>query len=81
MTKDKQLQIVAQDYIDMHKNDSIDNWQPWNIFDLDQKLLIIGNNLLSGVYGDVRENDGVYEIEIRGAESCSGNPIIFEFEV
>lgn len=38
-------------------------------------------NLMAGVYGEVREVSlGKFEIEIKGSESYSGYPVLFNFE-
>ena len=72
---------IAQNFVDMHKDNNIDNWQPLQVFEQTKKLETIYDNLINGVYGEVRENSfGEYEIEISGNESKSGNPIVFEWD-
>jgi len=72
---------IAKDFVNLHKENNIENWQPLHVFIENEKLLIIWNYLMGGTYGEVRENDyDEYEIEIPGNQSKTGNPIIFEWE-
>jgi hypothetical protein len=84
-TREEKIEI-AKDYIKNHKNTDIWGWaeqsnaltagNPENNI-----LLNVYDKLMSGDFGEVKENDyDEYEIEISGHESKSGNPIIFEWE-
>jgi len=57
---------IAQEFVDQHKR-----------FDTTSGLLSIYWRLRDGTYGDARCDAGHCEIEIRGFESITGNPIVF----
>ena len=64
-----QKQQIALDFIGQHKNNNVDDWllsAP--------NLESIYYNLIGGLYGDTLDD----YIEISGAESHTGNPIIFD---
>ena len=45
------------------------------------KAIDLYANLMSGVYGEVREvSRGEFQIEIKASESYSGYPVLFNFE-
>ena len=65
----KQREQIALDFIGQHKNNNVDDWllsAP--------NLESIYYNLIGGLYGDTIDD----YIEISGAESYTGNPIIFD---
>lgn len=68
---DKQRMKIAQDYIALHKAAIRLNW----IGD----LLSAYWQLEGGVYGEAHENAGEFWVEIRGLDSDTGNPVIFEW--
>ena len=72
MMNDKQ---IALDYVAMHRDNNIDDWQPLDVFG-DAKLKIIYGNLIAGQYGEIV--DGCVEIAAR--ESKHGRPILYELE-
>lgn len=66
----KQKKVIAKKYADLHRP----HYKPF------YGLLSIFENLIGGVYGEVREESkGEYQIEIGRHESLTGNPVIFEF--
>jgi hypothetical protein len=64
-----QKQQIALYFISQHKNNNVDNW-----LTSAPNLESIYDNLMGGVYGDTEDD----YIEISGAESHTGNPIIFD---
>ncbi|MGH1438224.1 MAG: hypothetical protein ACRBG0_27570 [Lewinella sp.] len=79
MTQAQKNQI-AQDFVDAHKNNNLDEWQVAGI-NKEQKLDSVYNNLVAGVYGNVEIDGNNGTIEIDKFDSRSGNPIIFDFEI
>jgi len=75
---------IAKQYVDLHKKNDIDQWQPLDRFG-DDKYLAIYHKLESGDYGNVKYNDPddltCAEVEIGKFESADGTPKNFEFEV
>jgi len=69
----KEKRAIAKRYADRHRNTYKPNYGLISIFD----------NLINGVFGEVREEiDGdyiIYKIEIGRFECISGNSEIFEF--
>lgn len=65
----KQREQIALDFINQHKNNNLNNW-----LISAPNLESIYDNLMGGVYGDTEDNC----VEISGAESHTGNPIIFD---
>ena len=64
---------IALDYVAMHRDNNIDDWQPIGVSG-DAKLKIIYGNLIAGQYGEIV--DGCVEIAAR--ESKHGRPILYE---
>lgn len=91
MENNKQIEI-AKNYINSHKNSNAEDWflECNGSFD-DDKYLEIYAKLEGGVFGECRDNTKYdaegeiikeateFEVEIPGSESCSGNPVIFEW--
>ena len=70
---------IAQEYLNLHKNSNSWEWQLPHLDEIEDMLRIF-NNIMSDVYGEVREKeDGVFEIEISKHDSHNGLPILFEF--
>ena len=84
---------VAKDFVALHKENNVSEWQP--LFDdSDKQWLAIFSSLENEVYGSVRDN-GYYddddcevyveptewEIEVSSFESKSGNPIVFNWSI
>ena len=70
---------IALCFINRHKH-SLQDW-----FLQNNDLTGVYNNLVAGVYGEIRrvireKYPDDYEIEISSVESVTGNAIIFEFE-
>ena len=65
----KQREQIALDFINQHKNNNLNNW-----LISAPNLESIYYNLIGGLYGDTIDD----YIEISGAESYTGNPIIFD---
>lgn len=68
---------IARAFVDAHKNSSLEEWQPMNVFDEEEKLNTIYNNMVNDVYGECRQEDGEYQIEIDRFDSITGAPQIF----
>ena len=69
MQTKKQREQIALDFINQHKNNNLNNWLISS-----PNLESIYYNLIGGLYGDTLDD----YIEISGAESYTGNPIIFD---
>ena len=71
---------VAKEFIALHKNPDVNDWNPIGQSD-NKKFLEIFSNLEQGIYGNL-EDDGMgnWMVEIGSHESKSGNPITFEWE-
>lgn len=65
----KQREQIALDFINLHKNNIIEEWLLSA-----SSLESIYYNLVGGVYGDTEDNS----VEISSTESHTGNPIIFD---
>jgi len=76
MTDAKKIEI-ARDFVENHIESNPDTWQPVHIFNEEEKLLQVYGALENGLYGEVRETDGEYEVEIGGSCHKSGNPYLF----
>ena len=70
MKTKEQMMKVAQDFISSHKEAIRLDWEG--------SLLETYHRLEAGCYGEVREEDGWFTIEIGRTESNSGIPILFE---
>ena len=60
---------IVQAYLDLHKNEFFPRPTDETIF----------NNIIGGLYGECRCENGEYEIEISSSDSKSGNPVLFDF--
>ncbi len=77
---------IAKDFVELHRNASLDNWTPYykpdpgKILSIPEKLETIYHRLLDGDYGKIRKiNAHTHEVEIPARQSRTGLPIIFEF--
>lgn len=72
---------IAREFIALHKNDSLPDWQPRGLSD-HKKLLVIYGLIIDGTYGECRETGGGgAEIEVSKFESKSKQSILFEFNL
>jgi len=78
MTMQTRIQL-AKDFVSMHKNANIDDWQPLYIFG-NSKYLAIYHNLIDGVYGNTGSDDEDRAVEISSHESKTGNSILFDID-
>ena len=69
MQTKKQREQIALNFINLHKNNIIEEWLLSS-----SSLESIYYNLVGGVYGDTEDNC----VEISSTESHTGNPIIFD---
>ena len=73
---------IAKDFIRLHKNANVTDWQPVGTSD-DNKYLTIYDNLVGDVYGETRPADegdlAEFTLEINRFHSHTGNPILFDF--
>jgi len=76
-TKKKQIE-AAREFVALHSDEAIENWQPLNISDPDEKYLHIFNHVILSSNFE-RDGFGALMIEIGAHESKSGRPEIFEF--
>lgn len=60
---------IVQAYLDLHKDEFFPRPSDETIF----------NNIIGGLYGECRCENGEYEIEISSSDSKSGNPVLFDF--
>lgn len=63
---------TVQAFLDLHKNEFLPMPDYVTIF----------SNMIGGVYGECRrvsDNQNLYELEISGNETKSGNPVLFTF--
>lgn len=80
MTNSKKVEI-AKSFVGMHKDSDIENWCLTFIGSDEQKLELIYDHLVDGVYGEVRpEGSDDLQIEIGGFQSKSGYSELFDFE-
>ncbi len=79
MTNDQKIEIAKQ-FVALHKNDDADTWLPSERGYGEKKLLAIYQHLLNGTFGNVRNDEYGFEIEISGFETKTGNPYLFEWE-
>ena len=77
---------IAKDFVELHKNANLDNWDPYyppapaKILNKREKLEAIYQNLSDGEYGEIRKTHAnTYEVEIPARQSRTALPIIFEF--
>ena len=73
MKTKEQMMKVAQDFISLHKEAIRLDWVG--------SLLETYHRLEAGCYGEVREEDGWFTIEIERTESNSGIPVLFEWRM
>jgi len=66
---------IARNFINLHKNNKLEEWQPLNLIAEDQKLNAIYLSLINGVYGEVTIEEGQHRIEINTNDSINGNSI------
>ena len=71
METKKQREQTALNFINLHKNNIIEEWLLSA-----SSLESIYYNLVGGVYGDTEDNS----VEISSTESHTGNPIIFNLQ-
>lgn len=70
---------IAQNFVDLHKDSNPENWQSFG-FTNQQKLTSIYQNLISGMYGELKEEtEGEYKIEISSLDREDKNPFIYQF--
>ncbi len=80
MRVNTQMIAVARDFLDLHKDSSLDDWQLGGATD-DDKLMVLYSNLVDGVYGECRNNGlDELEVDIPGNLRNDGNPYLFAFE-
>lgn len=82
MTRAQKAATIAQEYVDLHRDKDLSNWQPLALTG-NNKLLRIYDNLIAGEYGEVHIEDkssGALSVEIPSRDTAAGNPIIFEWE-
>jgi hypothetical protein len=72
---------IARQFVESHKKNDPAEWQPMIKFG-NEKLLIVYENLESGVYGEVSApyDDETRRVEIGKFDSATGNPIEFEWD-
>lgn len=70
---------IAQDFVSLHKDSDIDNWQPMGVFG-EEKLLAIYANMVDGEYGECTLEDGFYEVEIGRFEHKDGHAYMFGWD-
>lgn len=67
-----EMKQYAEDYLELHNSQVLELWEKLEIE--------FFNDMLAGQHGDINIiGDTWCEIEIRGADSRSGNPILFTF--
>ena len=73
---------IAKNFVELHKKRNLDDWVSFEIYDDDAKYLHIYENLINGVYGNVR-TEGLedLQIEIGYYESHTNSSILFNFEL
>lgn len=73
---------IAKEFVSLHKENNLKDWQPFGCYDDNVKLLSIYQNMVNGVYGECAEvARGYYELEISRVDSRVGRSRIFSWHV